>query len=433
MTSTTELVAARATDLDKIKNILTEQRARRLDIVVSSTAMEARDDGKLHVKTGEVHMDETGVTPLTGAYDVGDVWNEHAARRLDLPGAYLRKWNADRPDLWAAVVNGKLNGGKSTTGRMFPADDQKHLLRLLKGDDDGPGFARALLGQRYGFIESLDALVAVMQGIRDAGVEVVPEICDLTERKLFVNFVAPQVAALAPTLLAGYRNHFGGGDAHLRAGDGEGAALWSARHGNWTLPAALAAAEREGQALVRPGEAPPVLRAGFRLSNSETGHGKRTLVPFLKVAVCGNRLVLDVEADEKIHLGAIQGEGVVEWSQATIDRELALIQSQTVDLVTRYLSQSFLDEQVARIEGIAGAPVRKPEATVREIVAKVGFTKGQAEDVFSFFVEGGQPTAGGLANAMTAYAQTVDDALLAADLERKAIPAMELAAARAAA
>lgn len=424
MTTTTDLIEARATDLSKIREMLEAQRVLRYDYVASSTALGALG-GKLTLATGEVDLGPDGVTQVSGVYDVGDVFNEGFAVRFGLPAHYLRKWNTEREDIWDQVINRTLHGGERHEGAPYPADDRKHFVRLLRpADDSGPGFARAILSSRYAPIESLDALIAVMRGAAAAGITVRPEVCDLTERKCMVNLVAPEIEALAPTLLGGYHSQFKGKDARLKAGEA-GQPEWVSRTAGWTLSSALAAAEREGQAL----DQIPVLTAGLRFTNSEVGRGRRTLVPYMLAQVCGNRLVLDLEADTKVHLGSDQSEGAVEWSQATIDAELDLITEQTADLVRMYLSQEYLEEQVARVEALAGARVREPEKTVKEIAVKVGFTKGEADAIFGMFVEGAQPTSGGLANAITAWAQTLDSADRADYAERRALPAMELAAA----
>jgi hypothetical protein len=426
MTDTSTIVNARATDLGTIRHMLEEQRTRRYDVITSATALKAHD-ASLRVATGEVHMDENGVTPVHGTYTIGDVFCEGLAARMDLPGAYLKKWRDNRKDIFDATVNGMLLGGARHEGTPYPADNRKHLVRLLRGDEGEPGFARAFLSQKYRFIETLDALLAMLGGATQAGVDVKPTICDLTERKCIVNLEAPGIMAIAPTLLAGYRSQFDGPDAAIRAGDAMRLVNDHTQNG-WTIPQALAAAAREGQGYTDEELSQNVVRAGIRFSNSETGHGKRTLAPFIRVKVCRNGLVLDGIADSQVHLGGAQGEGIVGWSQETIEKELALITAQTKDSVQWWLSQEFLNEQVAAIEAMAGVPVRNPEVTVKEIARKVGFTKGQADEVFSMFVQGAQPSAAGVANAVSAYAQTVPAAEDADWMERKALPAMKLAA-----
>lgn len=424
--STAQLVEARATDLGKIREMLEAQRLLRLDVVTSATALEAWD-GKIRVATGEVELGADGVTRSTETYDVGSVFCEGLADRLGLPPHYLRGWQADRVDIFDQVVNRSLLGGERREGTRYPADRRKFLVRLLKADGDGgPGFARAFLSDKYRPIESLDALLAVLAGAKEAGITLAPDVCDLTERRCLVNLVAPQIGALAPTLLNGYRSPFDGQEAHIRAGDGDAVTWAASKRGGWTLPRARAAAEREGKSM---GDAPPILTAGLRFSNSEVGQGGRTLVPYMLAQVCGNRLVLDVEADRRVHLGGELSEGIVEWSAETIERELQLITAQTRDAVTTFLSQEFLDAQVARVEELAGAPVKNPSTTVREVATKAGFTKAEGDALFDFFVEGGQPTAGGLANAVTAWAQTLKSGDRADYAERRAVKVMELAAA----
>jgi len=424
MTDTRTLVEARATDLATIKSMLEEQRVRRHDVVVSSTAMSAYD-GMLRVRDGEVDITEDGVTAIAGEYAVGSVWCEGIARRVDLPGMYLDRWHENRVDIFDQVVNRALHGGERNEGTSYPADGRTHLLRLLRGDPGEPGFARAFLSPKYRFIESYDAVIAMLDGARQAGVDVRPGICDMTERRCTVTLEAPGIAALAPKLLAGYRSQFDGQDAHVRAGDAM--RLIQQGGGGWTIPEALAAAAREGQGYPEGQE--PVVWAGIRFTNSETGHGKRTIAPMIRVRVCRNGLVINAVADAKVHIGGAQGEGVVEWSADAVEKELALITAQSRDAVATYLSQEFLDEQVRLIEEMAGAPIRRPEETVRELVRKAGFTKAQADDVFGFFVEGGQPSAGGLANAVTALSQTIPDADLAARYDEKAYGLMQAAAA----
>jgi len=47
--------------------------------------------------------------------------------------------------------------------------------------------------------------------------------------------------------------------------------------------------------------------------------------------------------------------------------------------------------------------------------------------VFDFFIRGGQISAGGVMQAVTAYAQTVEDPDRAYDVERAGVPALEAA------
>lgn len=99
-----------------------------------------------------------------------------------------------------------------------PADESRSfLVRRFHSNGTGPGIDRALMSDRYGIIDNLDVLMAALDGVRRAGIEVNIDGCDLTERRIYVRVVAPQIAAFAPDLLAGYRSPWGGHDV---GGDG---------------------------------------------------------------------------------------------------------------------------------------------------------------------------------------------------------------------
>jgi hypothetical protein len=69
---------------------------------------------------------------------------------------------------------------------------------------------RAFLSDGYKIIDNLDVLLAVLDGVRQAGAPVQVDGCDLTERRMYVRVVCEQVRVLAPALLAGYRSPFTG-------------------------------------------------------------------------------------------------------------------------------------------------------------------------------------------------------------------------------
>jgi hypothetical protein len=75
---------------------------------------------------------------------------------------------ASRPGLFDANVNGWLAG-----------DHRSFFVRCLRGGD-GP---RAWLSDGYKPIDHRDTLMAVFDGIRAAGRDVMIDSCDLTERR----------------------------------------------------------------------------------------------------------------------------------------------------------------------------------------------------------------------------------------------------------
>lgn len=434
---------ARNADLQDIVSILTEQRARRLDLVLTAAAFYS-EGGNVVIADNELTriIDEDGVTSTAGIYKPTAICDEMFGRRFGIPGNYLKVLReAGRPDIYDDNVNGWLQGfnyarkfdeqGEEYLPEAYEPyelkpDSRKHLLRLLRGDEGGLGVARAVLSPKYKFIDNLDVMLAVMDGIRAAGIDAKPGACDLSERRLFARFEAPEIAALAPKLLDGYRSPFDGPGGVKRAGDDRPGMRLKSEYGNWDVPAALAAAAREGKGY-EPGKE-PVVWAGLIVSNSDVGDGARTIAPQIRVRVCKNGLTLLAEADRKVHLGSEQEEGVVEWSAETQEKELQLISAQAKDAVKMFLSQEFLNTQVAEIESLAGAPIKTPEVTVKEVSKAAGFTVAEADGILAHFFRGGSITAGGVANAVTSFSQTIESPDRAAVLDRKALAVMKHAA-----
>jgi hypothetical protein len=427
----------RNAELSDVLAILQEQRARRLDVVVRHGMIDAYG-GKILVRSGESTqwVTDEGVTSASGVYRPTAVGDEGLAALLGIDGGYLKKLrrlDPARTDLWDANVNGFLHGGTEDIDgdtRNYPPYDGAMLLRLLKGDEATDGVLRAVLSPRYKIIDNLDVLLAVMDGLRQAGVEAIPDVSDLTDRRMHVRFSVPGIAAYAPKLLEGYRSPFDGPGGIERAGNGDRPGMkLQAGHfgiGGEALQRALAAAKAEGKDYPRGQE--PIVFAGLKVTNSDVGEGARSIAPEIVVQICGNRLTLTASADRAVHLGSQKDEGVIEWSAATMDKELELITSQAADAVTTFLTPAWFFGKVQEIEALAGVPVDKPEQVIKDVSKGAGFTNKEAEDILAHFLRGGAYTSGGVANAVTSVSQTLANADRAAELDAKAVPAMAHAA-----
>lgn len=199
-----EFLTTRNATLADMVAILRHQRARRLDVVAPATAIHAHE-GNLVISDTVQQVTDDGVTSAAGIYRPTQVADEGLAAKLGINLAYLRRLREQRPDLWDANVNGWLHGDDLAG---IEPDRRKFLLRLFQADDDNMGVARAVLSDSYKVIDNLDALMATLDGIRQAGTEIAFDGLDLTERRLYARVVAPQIRAYAPGLLAGYRSPF---------------------------------------------------------------------------------------------------------------------------------------------------------------------------------------------------------------------------------
>lgn len=362
---------ARNATLENLSRLLEDQQAHKVDFVAPASSIRSRK-GVLRVKDVEPAIDESGVTTAEGWYLPTAIADEGLADKLGIPLAYLRKLRAENTPLYDDNINGWLS-----------RDSRSFLLRTFRGDEQGlerrdPGIARAFLSNRFAIMDNLDALLAALDGVRQAGVPVTIAGCDLTERRMTVRIECPQVRALAPTLLAGYNSPW--------------------RH---TL-----------------GDS-PVVFAGLVLSNSETGGGAYTITPRVTVEVCKNGMTVNRDAMRAVHLGGVLTDGTVKWSAETQTRAVALVRSKTVDAVRAFLSQDYLDTTVAQMDEKAGEVVDTVEH-VERITKGLSFTQEQTTDILSYFIKGGQMTLGGVVNATTAYAQVVEDPEMASMLEQGA-------------
>lgn len=386
MTITTE---ARNASIESLVEILRDQHGRKVDVVAPASSIRAKD-GALIIKGIEPEITEDGVNLVDGRYVPTDVCDEGIAAKLNIGRAYLRRMRAERPDLYDVNVNGWLRGKSRRTVAgdtevVYPADDRTFLIRGLRGEN-GEGIARAFLSDRYGIIDNIDALTAALDGVRQAGVNVEIDRCDLTDRRMYVRVVCQEVSALAPTLLAGYRSPFTG----------------------------------------QSGTDNPTVFAGFVISNSETGGGAFTLTPQLVVQICRNGMTITRDAIKAVHLGSRLDEGVIRWSQDTERKALSLLTSKTKDAVATFLDTDYVTRAIAGMETKAGTPVTGAADAVKVLGRKLSFSQDESDAVLDHFIRGGQLTRGGLVNAITAYTQEIANADRAYEIEGRALEALEV-------
>lgn len=387
--------------LPDLLTLLRDQHARKVDVVAPASAIRSVE-GRLVVRGTEPVITDDGVTAADGTYVPTAVCDEGLADKLRIPVGYLKGLRETRPDLYDANVNGWLHGRRPkvrsgatvtmTDGEWMPddpadlirpgiaRDSRSFLLRAFRGDDDGGhGIARAFLSDRFALVDNLDVLMASLDGIRDAGVDVDIAGGDLTERRMVVRVRCPQVSALAPRLLAGYRSPFTGAS----------------------------------------GDDNPTVFAGLRISNSEVGGGAWSVVPEVTVQVCNNGMTMTKDGLTKVHLGGRMEAGVIRWGADTQQKALDLVKAQTRDAVATFLSEDYLTGAVARLETRAEETVQTQEQ-VRTLTKSLRYTDEQTDGILAHFIRGGQTTLGGVVNAITAYSQTVDDGDAAYDLETRA-------------
>jgi hypothetical protein len=387
--------------------LLRTEATHRLDVIAGSGALRS-EGARLVLKGTQPQLGPDGVTMTAGEYAFNDVALGQVADKLNVPAQYLRRVHRDVPGLFDTTFNMLMErtdrrflvraqrtpapgtGLDALPGHGFSRPVFADTLPAVTGHG-GDGTVRALLSDRYHRLDSLEVLVAALEGIRASGVAARIDGADLSDTRMSVRVVAPGVAVQAPILLHRYRSPFNG----------------------------------------QAGKDLPVLWAGFVLSNSEVGCGAFSIRPRLRVLACGNGLVIPAEGLRRTHLGARHDgeDGVVAWSEATTTKALDLITSKTADAVAAYLDVDYVTRMVRDLEAVAGVPVTDPDTTLKVVAQRLRVPDSAMAEVLAHFVAGGDATAGGVMHALTSVAQTLPDADAAHDLEAVAVQAMHIAAA----
>ena len=377
----------RNADLPDLVDMLKAQSDVRYDVVVPASQIEMRG-GDLIVKGGAARVSDDGVTTADACLVPTPIFDEGVSHRFDIPLKYVRtlrsRVEGDVDDYRRGTIY-----DRNVNYWLAANPNKRHLVRGFRTDDaDEPGIARALLSDRYRTIDNYDVLMATLTGVRAAGVEVNIDGGDLSDRRMSLRLTCPEVTAYANEILGGYRSPFTG----------------------------------------ETGSDNPTVFAGLVVKNSETGGGAFTIVPRLVVQVCNNGLQMTKDAMRAVHLGGKLDDGVVRWSDDTQQHELSLITSKARDAVATFLDVDYMRTKIQELQELAGVEVTRPADTIQRVSKKAGWSETEQDEILSHFIRGGQTTALGVAQAVTAYAQTVESIDRQDELETTAILAAELAA-----
>lgn len=377
---------ARGYDVQQILGVLNDQQAHKIDLVVPLPKISFLG-GNLVIEGREPELTEDGFFDVNGFYrPIGSVHSQISSI-LDIPKKYLDKLVTEDINL----LDHNLNELVKLAVAKRP--DQKQLVRLLWGEDPNfPGSAgvfRALLSDRYAIYDNLDTLLAVLDGLRSAGlgIEHIKSI-DLSHNRLYLSVRATEINALAPELLKGYRSPFSGAS----------------------------------------GTENPVVDAGVEFSNSEVGGGAFQIRPVIWVQVCSNGLVQKRDALRKVHLGGRLEEGTINWSAQTRDAANKLVREQVKDATESFLTPEYVQAAVDRMTEEAGVELAKPDEVIKQVSRELVYTQAEQDTILSHFIKGGQITSGGLLQAVSSAAQTITDVDRAHEFLGTAVDAMKVAA-----
>lgn len=353
----------RKADVRVLRDLLHDQQARKLDVVVPAQALRI-DRGYLLIQGVEPHLAEDGVYDLNGLYTLTNSAVGDLAADFKIPVPYLRRCRTENMRAFCNAVN---DWARYET-------DRKVLIRLMwgrsRGDKLSRGIVRAVLSDSYGFRDNLDMATAFLQGLQEAGVDETSIVAaDMSDDHLYMRVTSPKIAVAAPELLRNYRSPFTGAS----------------------------------------GADCPLVFAGVEFRNSETGHGKTQVVPQIQIQICGNGLTFTKQAVAQIHRGTRMREGTVRWKADTYKADDRAFTLKIRDAVQSFLTPDFVQQRIDEITGVAQANLSDPEKTLTVVSKQLRFSEAERKGVWEHFLTAGDRSAGGIMHAVTSFAQVLAD------------------------
>jgi hypothetical protein len=370
----------RQTTLAELVNELKNQNLQKKDFVVPANLL-SMENGQLVVNN--YHEDDSLLKLLQ---EIGiksedekklvlnclPILHQNLSDKLDIPRRYYNRIQSlEETTLIDTNVTHWL---KNMKGNIF--------LRTFINKDENEGYARAILSDRYNVIDNFDVLFATLEAVKESGLNLKIEDngCDLTESKMYIRFVLPDVEISAPDLLKNYKSPKGGNSV----GDG--------------------------------------IITGFVITNSELGQGSFSISPRAVVLKCQNGMVFKNDAFGKIHLGGKMGEySQIDWSEETKRKNYELIQAQVKDAVKKFTSEEYLAKKISELNEYAEEDLKHPIETVKNVSKLLSIPEEKEKNILDFFMRGGDFTPMGVSQALTFYAHETKDADEAHEMETAAI------------
>lgn len=298
-----------------------------------------------------------------------DHFHSQMAEKMGIPFQYYKRLlsNPENMPLLDSNVNHWLS-----------QYDKNLLVRMFKNaHNEAANSARALLSDSYKIMDNYPVLVAALEAIKESGVRVQIKEAELSNTRMYLSVVAPDVEIQAKEMLKEYR--------------------LSAKAGTTGVI------------------------SGFTLSNSEIGAGSHCITPRAVILACNNGAVVTEDRLRNVHLGAKMDELGFNKNKAVMRKNQELVREQIIHAVKIFLSPEYLKKLVDVYEKLGQPEIVVPVEKMIHVIAKDhGITEERKSNILQHFVEGGDMRRIGLANAITRECQGLEDADLKHDSEEVA-------------
>lgn len=295
-------------------------------------------------------------TVITG--DVRAEITPHAFQQITthtgIPSAYANRMLTEAPLLLESNVN-----------HWFSNKPSLRMLRTL--DEDGTrSIGRAFLSNKYQRLDFDQMLAHVLPELVGESSDLQVLSTDLTDRKMYLKVVFPKM------------------EGEVKKGD--------------------------------------IVQYGFELRGSEIGDGALAAIPFFYRLWCLNGATLSKELDDtrmrRAHIGRAQEEGVDYYAADTVKADDAAIMLKLRDTIRAFQDTTRWEAVLSRLRAAADSDATAdPIASVARVAELLVLPKPEHNAVLTNFLSGGDHTRWGMANAITAVANTHESYDRAAELE----------------
>lgn len=334
----------RNSELTTLVEKLEKRNELKRDFVSPASKLLWEPDGGLIVKTEEADL----------LYKPSDLFKTQIAEKLGIPMAYFRKMEAHVPALLSQNVNGWLD----TRQR------ERFLVRGLEKYETNENVGRAFLSSNYNIIDDYDVLFSALEAIKNSGVDVEITKADISDNKMALHVICPDVEHKADAFLREY----------LKENDAVGNGIIS----------------------------------GFVITNSETGKGAFEIRPRAVIVKCNNGLVVKDDRFRRIHLGGKMDEGQIVWSERTQKKNRDLVISQVGDAVKTYLSPEYLGTMVERLATLHKIDLEYPVDAVANVCKTLSIDEENKKNILDHFLRDGTHTVAGIYHAVTRESQNME-------------------------
>lgn len=288
------------------------------------------------------------------------LFHSQVSAYADIPKKYYDRTLAANPTLLDSNVNYWLQ-------KM----DKPRLVRTFQ--DESQKTARAFLSDSYSLIDNYEILFETLEALRASGLNAEIFEADVTETKLYLKVVCPEIEIKAPEFLKTYARA-------LEVGTG--------------------------------------IVSGFTVSNSEVGKGVFQISPRAHILSCNNGMVYTNESLRRVHLGAKLNEIGFDKNRQVKSANIRLIKEQIKHAVSHFTSHEYLKKIVDHYTEKGSKEIEAPYQNVIQVISdQYQLGEERKNNLLNYFIKGADTRRSGVFQAITEQLQDSADADLRSEGE----------------